>query len=99
MRDYEVESIKTSLLEKEGLILTKELIDEISNRLYEKSQNEFAHIVWNKFDIEHLRPEWDEDKINNAMDFCGSHLEDRSIEYGWEILSILLDESENYFSE
>jgi hypothetical protein len=54
----------------------------------------FAMINWCIEDIQYLRPNWDDKKVLEAANFSRKGLEDTSVETGWEILGILLDDFE-----
>jgi hypothetical protein len=50
----------------------------------------FATIKWDTADIASVRPDWDAEKVEEAAHYASRDLEDRSVEYGWETLDILL---------
>jgi hypothetical protein len=47
-------------------------------------------IKWVAEDIQQLRPDWTPEQCEDMLHKVGSHLKDRSIEIGWEILDMLL---------
>lgn len=53
-----------------------------------------ATINWCGLDVKQLRPDWTDEKCMNALDSFAGYLEERSIELGWEVLQILLDDLE-----
>lgn len=51
----------------------------------------FAVIVWSQADVATLRPTWTKKRRVEALERNRRHLEDRSVEAGWEVLETLLD--------
>ena len=53
-----------------------------------------VYIVWCWDDVQTLRPDWSEEQCQTALDSIRKGLQDRSVELGWDIMDILLDDSE-----
>ncbi len=51
-----------------------------------------SYIVWCWDDVQSLKPTWSEEKCQTVFDKINKQLRDRSIEAGWEIISILIDD-------
>lgn len=93
MRQHDIENhLKVVLNDFKGQVIDESTIDGICNRLEQESQHEFAYIIWSTKDIEEIRPDWDENKVNIVADSVGDVLHDRSIEEGWEILNYLVSQ-------
>lgn len=69
------------------------------NELLEKRDPNKCYIAWCWCDIQSLKPEWTEQKCQNALDIIKKQLKDRSIEIGWEIMEILLDDCSDEINE
>jgi hypothetical protein len=53
--------------------------------------NKFARVAWTAEDILTLRPEWTEEKADEWLAQNERHIQDRSVELGWEVIETLLD--------
>lgn len=51
-----------------------------------------ATINWCGLDVQALYPDWTDDKCIEALEDVAGYLQERSIELGWEVLEILLDD-------
>ena len=49
-----------------------------------------VNITWCWEDVKEIRPGWSKDKCLEQLHTIGRHLQDQSIENGWEILECLL---------
>lgn len=61
--------------------------------LRELRDNGYCVIVWTPDDVQTLRSDWSLDECALALDKIDKHLVDRSIEFGWDVMDILLDEN------
>ena len=52
-------------------------------------QDEY-HITWTARDIKTLRPKWTNKRCTEWLDSNWKHLQDRSVELGWEVITDLL---------
>lgn len=50
----------------------------------------YATIHWCPADIKSLHPDWSDEKCADVLGDIARHLEDRSIELGWEVIQTLL---------
>jgi hypothetical protein len=51
-------------------------------------------IKWTVGDIQSLRPNWTKEECANWLQMNWKHIQDRSIELGWEVIEALLPEEE-----
>lgn len=51
---------------------------------------EFAKVVWRPADVEVLRPNWTDARINQWLREHESQIQDRLLELGWQVLEDLL---------
>lgn len=51
-------------------------------------------IIWQWQDVQSLRPEWDEEKCEDALLDARGSIEDRSTEVGWEVLETNIEWNE-----
>jgi len=52
-------------------------------------------ITWGVDDIKCLKPNWTDEQCIDFLEEIEDNLRDRSIEFGWECINILLSENEN----
>ena len=55
-------------------------------------------IVWNANDVRTLRPDWSEEECLEWLDSNWSHIEDRCVELGWEVIECLLPAKNEIFN-
>lgn len=51
-----------------------------------------AKITWCGEDVKAIYPDWSDEKCISALESVAGYLEERSVELGWEVLQILLDD-------
>ncbi len=49
-------------------------------------------IAWSAKDIEVIRPDWSPECCQKALDIIGKRLQERSVELGWDVITILLND-------
>lgn len=62
----------------------------MNNPMYEP----IATITWCPLDVKEIYPDWSDEKCISALESVAGYLEERSVELGWEVLQILLDDYE-----
>lgn len=58
-------------------------------------RTKFAKVEWQAEDVQSLRPDWTKEKCRRFLYRAEGNLQDRTIEHGWEVIEVLLDELEN----
>ena len=53
-----------------------------------------ASIIWTPTDIQTLRPEWTLEECEQWMASHRKCIVDRSVEFGWQVIQNLLDDSD-----
>lgn len=49
------------------------------------------YIGWSWKDIESLKPDWNEDKCQEALESISGQLQDQLVEEGWNVMEVLLN--------
>ena len=55
----------------------------------------YAQVRWCADDVATLRPDWTEEQCEEALSRIEKHLQDRTIELGWEVMDCLLNMDED----
>ena len=53
---------------------------------------QYAKVAWTAIDVKTLRPKWGLKKCEEWLEDNARHMQDRTIEHGWEVMEILLNE-------
>ena len=51
---------------------------------------QYAKVVWTATDVKTLRPKWSYKKCEEWLQDNARHMQDRTIELGWEVMEALL---------
>ena len=49
-------------------------------------------ITWVWEDVQTIRPHWSEERCKESLEDIAGALQDRSIEYGWGVMEVALDD-------
>lgn len=56
----------------------------------EASKELYAPVSWHWSDVQTLRPSWSQERCEEELQANASHLQDRTIELGWDVLNALI---------
>jgi hypothetical protein len=83
--------------------LTKKLPESWQKAAFDRvrylAYPENAIIIWQPDDIEGIREDWSREKCAAWLERYADDIRDRSIEEGWEIINILLGDTEDEFED
>lgn len=54
--------------------------------------DEKVTISWSRKDIEIIKPDWSPERCQKALSLIGKRLQERSVELGWNVIEILLND-------